>query len=85
MNTKYNDIDWYEFIINNHFKERNLRIPLFFSREFIAFKLPVTPIPQNTLFHQKVFEAKQRIYNNIHTITTQQLINIICDTSYIHL
>lgn len=81
----YNTIDWYEFIINNHFKERNTQPPLFFTREFVAFKLPYTPDPPTSMRDKKVFEAKQAITNKIRIMTTSQLINIICDTSYIHL
>ena len=43
-------MDWYDFIVKNHFKERNLPLPHFLTREFVAFKLPETnqPRKQNT-------------------------------------
>ena len=81
----YNNLNWYEFIYNNHFKERNIPIPDFFSREFIAFKLPNTPNPPNTARERKVIETKHEIYNKIHTMHTTHLINIICDASFINL
>ncbi len=82
---EYNTINWYEFILNNHFKERNTQPPLFFTREFVEFKLPSTPNPPKTTRDIKVFEAKQTITNKIRTMPTSQLLNIICDTSFIHL
>lgn len=81
----YNTTNWYEFIIDNHFKERNTQPPHFFTREFVAFKLPLTTNPPKTTRDIKVFDAKQAIASKIHTMSTSQLINIICDTSYIHL
>lgn len=80
-----NAIDWYEFIVNNHFKERNITPPSFFTRYFVAFKLPDTPHPPKSTRDKKVFETKQRIYNEIKTMPTSQLIHLICDTSFIHL
>lgn len=81
----YNYVNWYEFIYNNHFKERNTPIPSFFSREFVTFKLPETPNPPITARDRKVFETKQKIYNQIHTIQTSHLIHLVCDASFIHL
>ena len=77
--------NWHEFIINNHFKERSIEPPSFFTPEFVAFKLPNTPNSPLTLRDRKVFETKQKIYNQIHTIPTSQLIHLICDTSFINL
>jgi hypothetical protein len=81
----YNYVNWYEFIYNNHFKERNVPLPSFFKREFVAFKLPETHNPPITARERKVFETKQKIYNQIHTMSTTQLIILICDTSFINL
>lgn len=81
----YITIDWYEFILNNHFKQRNIAPPSFFTRDFVVFKLPTTPHPPKSTRDKKVFEAKQLIYNKIHTMPTSQLINLICDTSFIDL
>jgi hypothetical protein len=80
----YNTINWYEFILNNHFKERNTQPPPFFTLELVAFKLPSTPNPPKTVRDKKVFEAKQTITSKIHTMPTSQLLNIIYDTSFIH-
>jgi hypothetical protein len=77
--------NWYEFIIDNHFKERNIPVPHFFTREFVAFKLPETPNPPTTTRDRKVFETKQTICRNIQTMTTSQLINMVCDASFINL
>lgn len=81
----YNTIDWYEFILKNHFVERKIQPPPFFTRSFVYFKLPTTSFPPITSRDKKVFEAKHKIYKQIHTMATSQLINIICDTSFIHL
>lgn len=80
-----NQLDWYEYIVKNHFNERNVQVPIFFTREFINFKLPNTPTLPITTRDKKVIETKQIIYRKIHTLTTEQLMNLICNTSFIHL
>jgi len=77
-------MDWYDFIVNNHFKERNLPLPHFLTREFVAFKLPGTNQHPKTKHEHKIFNTKQHIQTNIHTMPTSQLIYLICDTSFTH-
>jgi len=77
-------MDWYDYIVNNHFKERNLPLPNFLTREFVAFKLPETNQPPKTKHEHKIFNTKQQIHTNIRMMSTSQLIYLICDTSFTH-
>lgn len=71
----------YEIIINNHFNERKYTPSIFFSlRDFNDFTLPNTVNPPKTTRGKKVFDEKQRIYNQIHKMPTSQLIR----NSYIY-
>jgi hypothetical protein len=79
-----NNIDWYEYIIENHFKERNYTPPLFFTPKFVAFKLPPHATPPTTKHHIKLLSTKTAIYNKAKTMTTSELMALISDASFIH-
>ena len=79
-----NDVNWYEYIIEHHFKERNSTPPPFFTPDFIAFKLPPHATPPTTKHHIKLLSTKTAIYNNVQRMSTRELMSLISDASFIH-
>lgn len=63
--------NWYDFIIFNHFKSKNIKPPNFFTREFIKFKF------EQAIFQEKVFYVKNKILNEINNISTKELVDLI--------
>jgi hypothetical protein len=77
------NIDWYDFILQHHFMPRNIVPPIFYTRDFIKFKL--TPGKnQNNRRTQQVLRAQIQIYNNVKEMKTNDLLNLIGGTSFVN-